>query len=304
MVVSAESRFHSISHRLPRLSVVTVCHRSAEKLRAYVESFLQHNPEAQDWIEFVFVENSGEDIGPAIAQLLSNGFAVTTLIDRNRGFGAGCNLGAAAAKGELLAFVNPDLQFLSPLEPLRTTSLLWGTVRQRDDSGLEHSIDPLPEFRSTWSYLIQAAGRKKLRHPIEQCFATGSFLLVRAELFRELGGFDERFFLYYEECELARRLIGKAGPLEIVNEVSVHHSAFGSHTNKESVWLHECDGFVTYCRVTEQPQLLRQRRTVLTLLGLVSPRVRARKNIFALAVTKSLHAIPDSQNKRVVSPSD
>ena len=47
----------------------------------------------------------------------------------------------------------------------------------------------------------------EIRSPIPVEFATGCFLLIRTEVFRALGGFDERFFLYQEDSDLSRRVL-------------------------------------------------------------------------------------------------
>ena len=46
-----------------------------------------------------------------------------------------------------------------------------------------------------------------VRLPMSVEFATGCFLLIRTEIFRELGGFDPRFFLYQEDSDLSRRVL-------------------------------------------------------------------------------------------------
>jgi len=47
----------------------------------------------------------------------------------------------------------------------------------------------------------------EVRMPVPVAFATGCFLLIRTEIFKELGGFDPRFFLYQEDSDLSRRVI-------------------------------------------------------------------------------------------------
>lgn len=48
-----------------------------------------------------------------------------------------------------------------------------------------------------------------IRTPVSVEFATGCFLLIRTEVFRALGGFDPRFFLYQEDSDLSRRILEK-----------------------------------------------------------------------------------------------
>ena len=51
----------------------------------------------------------------------------------------------------------------------------------------------------------------------------GAFALVRRDLFERLGGFDERFFLYYEEVDLCRRIRAAVYRVQYWPELRVHH---------------------------------------------------------------------------------
>ena len=70
------------------------------------------------------------------------------------------------------------------------------------------------------------------RGPVEVDWLAGMFLLFRAESFRTVGGFDERYFLYCEDVDLCRRL-GASG-MKIVYDpraAAVHDARRGSHRN-------------------------------------------------------------------------
>jgi len=142
----------------------------------------------------------------------------------NRGFGAGCNLGAANAHSEVLIFLNPDASFAE------------GAVRQlvhrvRADNALvgpliidEHGFD---QTRARfWSTPLSVLGEVCLPTSVNRLilkrdippwdvvyrrggrvpYVQGSCMAVGSANFRRVGGFDERLFLYNEEEVLARRL--------------------------------------------------------------------------------------------------
>ena len=74
--------------------------------------------------------------------------------------------------------------------------------------------------------------------PFEVPFAQGSFLVVRTELFRQLGGFDERFFLYMEDADLCRR-VNQVSKLWYCPDATVIHKwERGSHKNKKLFRIH------------------------------------------------------------------
>ncbi len=62
-------------------------------------------------------------------------------------------------------------------------------------------------------------------------FAQGSFLVVRTSLFQEIGGFDERYFLYMEDADLCRRVREKARVVYYPGASVVHKWERGSHKN-------------------------------------------------------------------------
>ena len=69
-------------------------------------------------------------------------------------------------------------------------------------------------------------------------FAQGSFLVIRTELFRQLGGFDERYFLYMEDADLCRR-VNEVSELRYCPKAEVIHKwGKGSHKNFKLFCIH------------------------------------------------------------------
>lgn len=260
-----------------KLSIITVSHQSSGHLGSYVASFLSAHPDPsfKDKVEFIFVENSGDTrIEKTLTPLRQAGFRVILLYSENRGFGAGCNMGAARASGTRLAFVNPDITFSSPLTALidQPIGKVWGTVRQLSGRGKAYSLDLLPEFKGFWFELIKGSNIINLLPWLfnSKSYIVGSFFWVNHVEFEMIGKFNERFFLYYEEAELSRRLQDICPP-EIINEVVIHHIGLGSHSGKDRARGHQWDGFVEYCNVTKQPELFHRQVRILWWLGKFSP---------------------------------
>lgn len=59
-------------------------------------------------------------------------------------------------------------------------------------------------------------------HPVEIEFCTGCFLCIRTELFKQIKGFDKRFFMYFEDADLSRRVL-KKGQIIYNPEMFVYH---------------------------------------------------------------------------------
>lgn len=143
----------------------------------------------------------------------------------NRGFGAGCNLGAANATSEVLIFLNPDAAFRSP----RAVQLMSECVIANDAMVGPRIIDSLGNDQTRarhWSrpltdvaevFFPTALTVGPLRRDVPQtdavyadggevAYVQGSCMALSAKNFHRVGGFDERFYLYQEEEVLARKL--------------------------------------------------------------------------------------------------
>ncbi|MBK8166435.1 MAG: glycosyltransferase family 2 protein [bacterium] len=143
---------------------------------------------------------------------------------RNLGFGRACNLGAREAGSEYLLFLNPDAM-LRPATLPAVLAYMDGSaagdvgicgVQLLDANGrVARSCSRLP---TTGRLLAQTVGIDRFV-PRLGCFMSewdhaetrevqqviGAFYLVRRPLFARLGGFDERFFVYFEEVDFALR---------------------------------------------------------------------------------------------------
>lgn len=258
------------------ISIITVCHKSANLLPGYLASFLEHNAKnaGKGLVEFILVENSGDlETDIRASELRDQGFDVQVLMVENRGFGAGCNAGAQLARGDILAFVNPDIRFQTDISPISAefSGARWGTIRQQDCNGSVYAFDLLPEYRSLATELLRVYRYLHgLNWLLRLCYPIGSFMIIPRVPFMEIDGFDERFFLYYEEAELSRRLQRKLGPPRFSSSVSILHEGFGTQSSTEFTFREEAKGMVTYATVTGQPALAKQRIGMLKKLAFLS----------------------------------
>jgi GT2 family glycosyltransferase len=165
--------------------------------------------------QLIVVDNASSDDTVARAQRLAPQ-AIVQRNEHNAGFAGGVNAGAAYARADLLLLLNPDA-VIQPgaLELLRSAALKhpdWGAwqalvVMTRDGQHVVNSAG------NTVHYLgFGWAGR--LGEPVDALpgddeqpgFLSGAALMVRSELWRRLGGFDKRYFMYGEDLDLSLRL--------------------------------------------------------------------------------------------------
>lgn len=143
----------------------------------------------------------------------------------NRGFGAGCNLGAANATSDVLIFLNPDAAFRAPQavwllsECVIDNDAMVGPrildSQGNDQTRARHWSRPLTDVAEVFFPTALTVG--PLRRDVPQtdvvyatggqvAYVQGSCMALSTKNFRQVGGFDERFYLYQEEEVLARKL--------------------------------------------------------------------------------------------------
>jgi hypothetical protein len=176
--------------------------------------------------ELVVVDNAS---GDSIATRLSSDVPAARLVlePENRGYGAGCNRGARETSRPYLLFLNSDavvqreaVEALVAALDRDPAAAGVGPRLENADGTLQPSILRLPTL---WRIFCESSGLAFLsggRAPLAGHSATredhstartveavkGAALLARRSAFEDVGGFDERFFLYAEESDLAARL--------------------------------------------------------------------------------------------------
>ena len=172
----------------------------------------------------------------------------------NPGFGAGHNMAFQQAGSESKYFfvVNPDIEFqpgtleamLRYMEQHPNVGAIGPRVTYPDGSlQYNRTLLPTPLNLVLRRFFPNSPATRRMNEDFElrrlssQRAAevpalTGCFLLMRAPLIRHLGGFDERFFMYFEDYDLCRRIRQKM-QLVYFPEVSVmHEHARASHRNR------------------------------------------------------------------------
>jgi len=204
-------------------SLILVNYRSAALVRQAVES--ARATTAID-LEIIVVDNSADP--EELRALESCGADLVMAAPSNRGYGAGINLGRTRATADILVASNPDVIFRSGCIDLLAQSLeapvgISGPALFWDD-GLRWHLPPAdkPGFGAALTAMLDSRSSRLMRFsdarrvrrriafwtaqaPMLVGALSGAVLAIRRELFDQLGGFDERFFLYFEEHDLIRR---------------------------------------------------------------------------------------------------
>jgi len=153
--------------------------------------------------------------------------AIVLLREKNYGFGSSCNLGAKEADADFYFFLNPDTRIDDPealdrLHRMLVTRPEVGIVApliRYMDGRIQETCRRYPSWytplyqRLPWftSPAVQAHKDRFMMTDFDHAterevdWAQGSALMIDGDLFRTLGGFDERFWMYYEDIDLCRR---------------------------------------------------------------------------------------------------
>lgn len=133
-----------------------------------------------------------------------------------KGFGENHNEAFRQAKAEYFCVINPDIrlnknpfpELLKALESQQTAVV--APFVYTPDNIREDNIRYFPTILNTSKKLIMLSdGRYPVgseRDPFEVEWAAGMFLLFNVSDFRKVGGFDEKFFLYYEDVDICLRI--------------------------------------------------------------------------------------------------
>jgi N-acetylglucosaminyl-diphospho-decaprenol L-rhamnosyltransferase len=221
------------------LSLITVTYRSATTMPGFLAAARQAVPTA----EIVVIDNASDDDTVQVIKQHDPSAKVVRCAE-NLGFARGCNRGASQASGEWLLFLNPDLELRQvALPPPNTTrdAALWSGLTAARDHG-----PPYSELRADTSlaedYLAQLYSHLlppviASRIPIRRRpagWASGALFLTHRDAFARAGGFDRRYFLYYEDRDLGAEYRRHGMPIrELVTLVGTHQHG-GSSSNVTS----------------------------------------------------------------------
>jgi hypothetical protein len=165
-----------------------------------------------------------------------------------RGFGANHNAAFRLAQTDYFCVVNPDVRLsgdpFSPLlEALQGAALGVAAPKVLDPAG--NIEDSARKFPTPFSILKRALfGSQEPDYtidtsPIFPDWVGGMFMLLRGEAFRSVGGFDERYFLYYEDVDICWRMQQRGLGAVLVPTVHIiHHAQRRSHRDGRYFFWH------------------------------------------------------------------
>ena len=240
----------------PEVSVLIVGYKSLDYIdrcvRGAIASARGHH------FEFLFIDCSNDGSEAFVREQFPQ---VRVLpYQGNLGFARGNNVLAALAHGQRLLLLNPDafaqgdeLSALLTLSHSHPDASAWGAVTmlpsgEIDGGSIQSMLGLTPLLRALvgLARLRPGAANPKRLEPQSVAVLSGAFMMVDAQVWRSLNGFDEKFFMYAEEVDLCKRIADAGGTLVIDPRIRMLHDTGSGAKRTPSRLLNRARGNATF----------------------------------------------------------
>ncbi len=237
-----------------KVSGCIVTYNAREKISPTIESVLEKT-QGVDFTLYI-VDNASTD---GTAEYIKEKYPQVVVIEskKNSGFGAGHNKVIPFLSSDYHAVINPDIllkddvitELAAFAQKDESIGLLSPQIRF-EDGRIQMLAKRNPTVRylgNHWFHKGDEPNRLMTEYcmldmPDDEAFeitnATGCFMFFRTKVFIELGGFDERFFMYLEDCDIARRVSEKHKALHYPMATVYHLWERESKRNKKLLLIH------------------------------------------------------------------
>ena len=236
------------------LSIIIVNYKVEKELISCINSILKSKPKTTH--EIIVVDNDKEDkLKTSLKKIFPQVIYIKS--KNNLGYGGGNNLGARYAQGKYLFFLNPDTKVLDgALDNLYNFFINNHNVGIISPLFLDNNLKPFKSQGSKeltpkniifcQSFLRKIFSNKNiynenalidwdLKSSRKVSSVPGAAMMVSSNLFRRMEGFDENFFLYFEENDISKRISGLGYKLFIVPSAKIIHLVGRSTKNLNNI---------------------------------------------------------------------
>ena len=233
------------SGNLPMISVIIVSYNSKEELSNCLASLQKKNFSGK--FEIIIVDNASTD--GSVSYVKDHFPSVKVIMNKyNMGYGGACNIGAQFAQGDYLVLLNQDtkvdkawlfelVKVLSSDKSIGACSsqiLFWNGDKTQNLGGLYN-----PESGYGVDIGFGETTNDASRKPYKVFYGSGASLMVRSQTFKEVGGFDADYFLYFDEVDLCWRIRLLGYEVYIVPTSLVYHKIdpLRAHSSKHRFFV-------------------------------------------------------------------
>ena len=191
------------------VTIVIISHQSKKKVINHIKNF-------SNTIKIIIIENSSDrSIEKDLAQLNSN---VKLIFSENQGYGSAINLARKNIDTDYFIVFNPDLENLS--DRILEKFILFSKKVDNQFACLG------PRYKNISKKTLIQSNEKKEIDTIKSI--SGACMFFKKTIFDECNGFDENFFLYFEETDYCKRAKKKGYKSYQINVIKVQHNVGSS----------------------------------------------------------------------------
>lgn len=200
---------------MPKLSIIIVTWNTALITKKCIDTINQYLPE--NFVQIIIADNGSIDNTKEEVSNLKNVLYVNT--GSNLGFAKGCNFGAKYATGNYLLFLNSDMELVDSTLIDMVTYLesnpdvgIVGPRFLNIDLTPQGSVlppqTPINALKEYWLGISEAYSKytPQVDKPTQVWAISGGAVLINHEYYKKIGGWDEKYYFYYEDLELCRQI--------------------------------------------------------------------------------------------------
>lgn len=211
------------------LTIQIVNYNSRNNLKTCLHSIWENIQDLENF-QVVIVNNDQEEL-----ENFLDGFNVEIIEKKeNVGFGKAHNLGFRKARGEYVFFLNPDtkifpktiekiLEVFSADEKIGIVGPIH--VEEEKISDEEHFGARKTPFSTIGTKIFREKEKSGAQKYFETEWVSGGAMMIRKNLFSDLGGFDENYFMYFEDVDLCLQAKNRGWKIAVQPEAKIFHKS-------------------------------------------------------------------------------
>jgi GT2 family glycosyltransferase len=248
---------------MTELSIIIVTWNSEDEITSCVESIKRNTADIR--AELIIIDNNSSDNTPSVLKRINYPNIQVYLNKENTGYTKAVNQGAGYASGDYIFLLNPDTVLadntLKQLTDFLKNNNSYGACAPRlvnEDGTVQYSIRHFPDFRDMYfeftllSYFFPESsyfGRWKMKcfdyskdTDVDQPMAAA--LMIQKNVLEEVNNMDERFFMFFNDVDLCRRIWETGYKIRYLSAPEIVHkkgaSIYKDRIKMIKIWDKDC----------------------------------------------------------------
>lgn len=214
------------------ITVIIVTYNSENTIKECLRSVMNDSSKC----EIIVADNHSQDKTREVVREFGGHITLIESME-NLGFAKANNLAFSRVQTYFVVFLNPDSRLmgtdvLSKMKEAMINNSQFGLIGPKivyPDGKIQKTVRNLPTIMGAFKeYILGIKGAYDFYQPKSEYLSevesvVGACMMIKKDLFKELGGFDERFFLYFEDLQLCKEVRNKELKVGFLPQVCVEH---------------------------------------------------------------------------------